>query len=86
MHDPEKSHRDDLEELDNQGRADLEAKLEEIVEVMGMITPVKKVLGQRAVNRWVERLEAKGFTATAARSIVELVPHFQRAIKLMKAQ
>jgi hypothetical protein len=45
------------------------AKLEKFVEVA---TPVKELFGERVVNRWVQSLEAKGYTATAARTMVEL--------------
>jgi hypothetical protein len=46
------------------------AKLaEELVEIA---KPVEQLLGKRAVNRWVQRFEAKGFSPLAARCLIEL--------------
>jgi hypothetical protein len=56
----------------------LEAEIEDIVQA---VTPVGKVLGRQGVNHYAAKLEAKGFTATAARNMVEVLPALSQAMR-----
>jgi hypothetical protein len=66
--------RSDLEDLDDK-RTALEAALAELVE---LAVPAKKLFDQQVIDRWVKRLEANGFSALTARTLVELSPTLGR--------
>jgi hypothetical protein len=58
-----------IEEMSLDARVKLEKDIDAFVE---SVTPVRKLLGEQVVNRLVSKLEASGFTDTAARHMVEL--------------
>jgi hypothetical protein len=69
------------DELEPDQRAELERDYEETI---NMMTPLRKLLNSVAVDRWVLRLESKGYTKEQARNLVELIPMFQREMKILK--
>jgi len=71
-----------VEELDDNQRRMVEAKLNEIIETQ---TPIKKMLGEQMVARLKTRLIARGFSEEAARTWLELLPTMGREIKLLRA-
>lgn len=69
-----------LDELADEDRQRLEERLAEITDAA---TPLSAVLGEIAVTKWVRRLVSKGFTETAARTLLNVAPELQREIKLI---
>jgi energy-coupling factor transporter ATP-binding protein EcfA2 len=71
-----------LEELDEADRNALEARMNELTALQ---TPLKKLFHSQTIERWVFRLEARGYSKEQARNLVELLPTLTQELKLIKA-
>jgi hypothetical protein len=71
-----------LDELDDEDRAELEARVDELTKLQ---TPLKSLFKAQTVERWVLRLEAKGYSRDQALNIVELLPTLRREMKLIES-
>lgn len=71
-----------LDELDEPDRQALEARMNELTSLQ---TPLKKLFNNQTIERWVFRLEARGYTKEQARNLVELLPTLRREMKLIEA-
>jgi hypothetical protein len=72
----------DLTDLDNDDRKALEQRMNELTTIQ---TPLKKLFNDQTIERWVFRLEAKGYSKQQARDLVELLPTLQREMKILRA-
>jgi hypothetical protein len=70
------------EELEDAERIALENRMQELVSTM---TPLRKVLNEASVNRYVLVLESNGYSKEQALNLVELLPQMQREIKLINS-
>lgn len=70
----------DKKNVSAQERLALETRVQELIDTM---VPIRKTFHDGAVNRWVLRLEARGYTRTQAESILEILPTLQRELRLI---
>src|SRR5262245_57777551 len=71
-----------VEELDETERQALEEQAEALIRTM---QPLRMLLSEQVSNRWVAKLEAKGYTKEQAKSLIEVLPTLQKYQKLLKA-
>jgi hypothetical protein len=71
-----------LDELDDDDREALQQRMNELTAIQ---TPLKRLFNDQTIERWVFRLEAKGYTKQQARNLVELLPTLQREMRILKA-
>jgi hypothetical protein len=69
-----------LEELPEDKRKALELQLQEIVETA---EPLRKVLSDQCIKKFVHKLEAKGYSNKQARDLIEIMPQMQKLQKLL---
>jgi len=71
-----------LEELDQDLRKELEQHRSEMTVAFA---PMKKLFYDQAIDRWILRLEADGYTKEQARALIQRLPTYQREMKILKA-
>jgi len=71
-----------LEELDEDLRKELEQHKKEADVALA---PIKKLFNQQAIDRWVLRLEADGYTKEQALALMKRLPTYQREMKILRA-
>jgi len=71
-----------LDELDEDLRKSLEQHRKE---QEAAFAPMKRFLNQQAIDRWVLRLEADGYTKDQALALMKRLPTYQQEMKILRA-